>query len=42
MSNIFGLNAVTEQIKKNKNQIIIVHIHKDNKNFINFLKWAKN
>ena len=38
MSNIFGLNAVTEQIKKNKNQIIIVHIHKDNKNFINFLK----
>ena len=38
MSNIFGLNAVIEQIKKNKNQVIVVHVYKDNKNFINFLK----
>lgn len=38
MSNIFGLNAVVEQIKKNKNQIIIVHVYKDNKKLINFLK----
>ena len=38
MSNIFGINPITEQIKKNKNQIIIVHVYKDNKKFINFLK----
>ena len=36
MSNIFGINPITEQIKKNKNEIIIVHVYKDNKKFINF------
>ena len=41
MSNIFGPNALIEQIKKNKEQIIIVHVYKNNKKIINFLK-SKN
>ncbi len=38
MSYIFGNNAVIEQIKKDKEQIIIVNVFKDNKDLINILK----
>ena len=41
MSNIFGPNALQEQIKKNKEQITIVHVYKINKRLINLLK-SKN